>query len=148
MAVHLSHKKLIICQLPFATGRKMFKSIERQSLFISLYIYSSYRSSRPEVFCKKGVLKNFKSSNIHWKHLCWTLFVIKLQRFSLQLYYKRDYLTEVFLWILLSFQENLFSRTPPGDCLCVFYLFLQFCIKRAFWMILQYFRNCSCKLGL
>ena len=120
MAVHLSHKKLIICQLPFATGRKMFKSIERQSLFISLYIYSSYRSSPLEVFCKKGVLKNFKSSNIHWKHLCWTLFVIKLQRFSLQLYYKRDYLTEVFHVNITKFSRKSFFQDTSGRLpLCI-----------------------------
>ena len=31
----------------------------------------------PEVFCKKGVLKNF--ANFTGKHLCWSLFLIKLQ---------------------------------------------------------------------
>ena len=31
----------------------------------------------PEVFCKKGVLKNF--ANFTGKHLCWSLFIIKLQ---------------------------------------------------------------------
>ena len=36
-----------------------------------------YRSSRPEMFCKKGVLKNF--AIFTGKHLCWSLFLIKLQ---------------------------------------------------------------------
>ena len=31
----------------------------------------------PEVFFKKGVLKNF--ANLTGKHLCWSLFLIKLQ---------------------------------------------------------------------
>ena len=34
-----------------------------------------YRSSLPDVFCKKGVLKNF--ANFTRKHLCQSLFYIK-----------------------------------------------------------------------
>ena len=34
------------------------------------------RSNRPEVFCKKGVLRNF--TKFTGKHLCQTLFLIKL----------------------------------------------------------------------
>ena len=33
----------------------------------------------PEVSCKKGVLENF--TNLKGKHLCWNLFLIKLQSF-------------------------------------------------------------------
>ena len=39
----------------------------------------------PEVFCEKGVLKIF--SNFTGKHLCWSLFLIKLPAFSLQVFY-------------------------------------------------------------
>ena len=35
------------------------------------------RSSRPKVFCKKDVLKNFEIFTR--KHLCWSLFLIKLK---------------------------------------------------------------------
>ena len=42
------------------------------------------RSSRPEVFCKKGILRNF--AIFTEKHLCRRLFLIKLQVSSLQLY--------------------------------------------------------------
>ena len=42
------------------------------------------RSSRPEVFCKKDVLKNF--AIFTGKHLCHSLFLIKLQAWGLQLY--------------------------------------------------------------
>ena len=42
------------------------------------------RSSRSQMFFKKGVLKNF--ANITEKHLCWSLFLIKLQSWDLQLY--------------------------------------------------------------
>ena len=39
----------------------------------------TYRSSRPEVFCKKGVLKNFaKFTGKHLRHRC---FPVNLQNF-------------------------------------------------------------------
>ena len=37
---------------------------------------SDYRSSRPEVFCKKGVLSNF--AKFRGKHLCQGLFFVKV----------------------------------------------------------------------
>ena len=45
-----------------------------------------YLSSRPKVFCKKGVLR--KCSKLTGKTLCWSIFLIKLQGWGLQLYYK------------------------------------------------------------
>ena len=44
---------------------------EMQAFFVSLC-----RSSRPEVFCKKGVLRNF--SRFTGKHLCQSLFFNKV----------------------------------------------------------------------
>ena len=64
------------------------------------------RSSRPEVFFKRGVLENF--SKFTGNPLHWSLFLIKLQSSSLQLYSKkRDSSTGVILWILRNFQEHL-----------------------------------------
>ena len=50
----------------------------------------------PEVFYKKGVLKNFASAcNVIWK----------------------ETLTQVFSYeFLRNFKEQLSYRTPPGDC--------------------------------
>ena len=39
---------------------------------------SHIRSSGPQMFFKLGVLKNF--ANFTGKHLCWSLFLIKLQK--------------------------------------------------------------------
>ena len=51
------------------------------------------RSSRPEVVCKKGVLRNFA------KFTCARVsLLIKLQASDLQPYWKRDSGTDVFLW--------------------------------------------------
>ena len=45
--------------------------------FFAHSFYEVFRSSRPEVFCKKGVLRNF--AKFTGKHLCQSLFLIKLQ---------------------------------------------------------------------
>ena len=44
----------------------------------------SVRSSRPDMFCKKGVLRNF--TKFARKHLCQNHFLAKLQSWDLQLY--------------------------------------------------------------
>ena len=51
------------------------------------------RSSRPEMFCKRGVLRNF--AKFTGKHLYQSLFFSKVA--GLQLYLKRDSGTGVFL---------------------------------------------------
>ena len=43
--------------------------------------YPTIFDKPPEVFCKKGILKNF--ANFTGKHLCWSLFLIKLQAWRL-----------------------------------------------------------------
>ena len=50
-----------------------------------------HRRSRPEVYCKKGVLRNFVK--LTGKYLCWSLFFNKV-------YQKSDSGTGVFPWIL------------------------------------------------
>ena len=53
------------------------------SFIIVGYVWQIFRSSRPEVFCKKGALKNF--AKFTGKHLCQSLFFNKvagLSRFS------------------------------------------------------------------
>ena len=42
------------------------------------------RSSRPEVYCKKGALKNF--AKLTRKHLCQSLFLNKVSDWILQLF--------------------------------------------------------------
>ena len=65
-----------------------------QNIYSTVHIY--YRNNLPEVFCKKGVLRN--ASKFPGKHLC-------------QASKKRDLDTGVFLCILWNFQEYLFYRT-------------------------------------
>ena len=51
-------------------------------------------------------------------------FLIKLQALSLQLYWKRNSGTRVFLWILRNFWEHLFHRTSLDDYLSTIQHFL------------------------
>ena len=62
---------------------------------------SFFRSSRPNLFCKKGVLRNF--AKFIEKSLSQSRFLNKVVGLSLQLYSVRDSGTGVFLWILRNF---------------------------------------------
>ena len=63
----------------------------------------SCRSSRSQMFLKIDVLRNFASFTR--KHLCWSLFLIKLQ----PKFIKNMFFTEHLQWLLLGFlqQNNL-----------------------------------------
>ena len=52
-------------------------SVLRKSYLRMYYDFQTCRSSRPEVFCKKSVLRNF--TKFTGKQLCQSLFLIKLQ---------------------------------------------------------------------
>ena len=53
-------------------------------LFLHQYHYHLFKSSRPELFCKKGLLKNFAKFQ---ERICARVcFLIKLQAWDLQLY--------------------------------------------------------------
>ena len=67
-------------------------------------IYFTFRSSRPKVFCKKVVLRNF--AEFTGKHLCQTLFFNKVAGFSVRL--------QVFSCDFCEISKNnLCYRTPP-----------------------------------
>ena len=50
--------------------------MNQKSILPSKILNSTYRSSRPEVFCKKDVFKNF--AKFTGKHLCQSLFFNKV----------------------------------------------------------------------
>ena len=54
-----------------------------------------FQKQPPEVFCKKGALKNF--ANLTGKKLCWSLFLIKFPALRLAILPKRDSRISVFL---------------------------------------------------
>ena len=72
------------------------------------------------LFCKKGVFKNF--ANFTVKHLCWSLFLITLQFLKPATLLKRYSNTDVFLWNLWNFQENLYWWKPENNYFFLFHL--------------------------
>ena len=59
------------------------------------------RSSHRRCSVEKGVLKNLR--NFTGKHLCWSLFLIKLQTFRPATLLRRETKTGFFLWNLRNF---------------------------------------------
>ena len=96
--------------------RKLLKEGDVCWIKTNVYLYlrtSMDRSSRPEVFCKKGVLRNL--TKFTGKHLCRVSFLIKFQALG----------TDVFMWILSNFSEHLFTHKTSGGCFCMNALIIQ-----------------------
>ena len=69
-----------------------------------------YGSSRPEVFCKKGVLRNF--TKFTGKHLCQSLFFNKVADLACN-FIKKETLAQVFPCEFCEISKNtFFYRTP------------------------------------
>ena len=69
-----------------------------------------YRSNHWRCFVKK-VFLNCRNTG---KHLCLSLFLIKLYAFRSATLLSRDSSTGVFLWMLQNFQEHLFWKTSAN----------------------------------
>ena len=76
-----------------------FEKAFKKLLRIFIQVNQILQKQTPEVFYKKGVVRNF--TKFTRKHLCQSLFFNKVA--GLQLYLKRDSATGVFLWILWNF---------------------------------------------
>ena len=92
---------------------------KRKYLKINMYLSQWTDCSEAaiqEVLWKKGVFKNF--AKFKGKQLCWSLFFEKVEGLKrATLYWKRDSIIGVFLWILWNFYKDLFYGAPPGGCL-------------------------------
>ena len=94
----------------------------------------NHRSSWPEVFCEKDVLRNF--AKFTWKHLCLSLFIKKetlAQVFSVNFvkFLRTPFSIEHLLWLLLKW---LFF--PMSSALN---------FRKAMTLNCSSFVNCSCK---
>ena len=87
-------------------------------------------------FYKKVVLNHFPIFT--GKHLCWSLFIIKLQAFMPASFLKRDSNADVFLWILrYVFLQNIyFQERLPFYISVQLLMILKLMILRNFTMIL------------
>ena len=100
-------------------SRSTFARFTRKTL-IAFSFYNLNRSSRSQHVLKIGGLKNF--ANFTVKHLCWTLFLIKLLTWMPETLLKGDYNT-VCPWNLRIFQKHLFLQNTCGG----FYLSSNIC---------------------
>ena len=72
----------------FINSKPHWKHVFYDTILIFQQIFWINRSSRSQMFFKIGILKNF--SIITGKHLCWNLFLIKLQIWRSAALLKRD----------------------------------------------------------
>ena len=97
--------------------KQMFlKSCGRNSQSLNA---TKHRNSCPEVFCKKGVLRNF--AKFTGKHLCQSLFLIKLLALPCN-FIKKETLIQVFSCEFYEISKcNFCYRTPPvaASALCL-----------------------------
>ena len=102
--LHQSRFPILICNKSTAEAyvQFFFSWLSFQSRFPILLCnktaaeaYVQFQKWPPQVLCKKGVLKNF--ANFTGKHLCWSLFLIKLQVFRPATLLKGDANTIIFL---------------------------------------------------
>ena len=78
---------------PFLTNVPISYALKTPENQIFSGVFRGYRSNCPEVFCKKGVLKNFVK--LTKKHLCQSLFFNKNAK-----YLRTPYLIEQLQWLL------------------------------------------------
>ena len=74
-----------------------------------------YRSSRPEVFRKKGVLRNF--AKFTGKHLRQSLFFNKVARLRLATLLKKRLWHRYFPVNFMEFLKTIFSKNNSGGCI-------------------------------
>ena len=95
-----------------------FLKLNLWKLWPKIIHYRSYKnfdgSSRQEVFCKKGILRNF--AKFPGKHLCQSLFFNKVAGLRPATLFKRDSGTGVFLSTLRNFYDHLFLQNTSGGC--------------------------------
>ena len=92
--------------LSFSCFQSLF-SIWTTELLIANLIVNIFRSSRPEVFCKKIVLGNF--AKFTGKHLCERLFFNDVAGLSLATLLKK-YLAQVFSWVFSGTDVSIFRE--------------------------------------
>ena len=104
----ISIKLQIFCLLMFCKAGTYILALCSGKLRIKRFPdYKLYRSSHPEVFCKKGVLRNF--AKLTGEHLCQSLCTGLACKFI-----NKEALAEMFSCEFCEVSKNSFSlRTPP-----------------------------------
>ena len=96
--------------------KKEFQPLLNLLLLSSLSVSSTKnRSSRPDVFCKKGVFKNF--AKFTEKHLCQGLYFNKVAGLMSAILLKQRLWHRCFLVNFAKFQREILQNTS-GGCFC------------------------------
>ena len=93
------HQKLLFKK--WQRKRNGFSQLNLWNIIVS-------RCGRSQMFFKISVLKRF--ANFTGKHLCWSLFLIKLQALRPATLLKKDSNTGVYLWNLRIFNNTFFKE--------------------------------------
>ena len=93
---------------------KLYKTqlINSQKFISQITAKAFFRSSRPDVFCKKGVLKSF--AKFTGKHLCQRLFFNKEFSCEFAKFLRTPFFTEHLWWLLLFFEERSNNYKESG----------------------------------
>ena len=87
------------------------KNICKVSIFLFVFFFDWLQKHKPEVFCKKIVLKNL--ANLTEKHLQWSL-LIKLQAWRSATLLKKETPSQLFSCEYhKNFKKNILHGTPP-----------------------------------
>ena len=95
------------------------------------HLWFSFRSSHPEVFCKKRLLRNF--TKFTGKHLCQSLAFIKVAGWGLQLYWKKRLWHSCFPVNFSKFLRTLFLTEHLRWLLFFFAFFLLVLWRKGWW---------------
>ena len=110
-------KCLLLCLLLFQVASTKTNSILTNEWLSQVFstqfsLTASSRSSRPEVICEKGVLRNF--AKFTGKQQCHSLFFNEVADWSLQLFIKKVTLTQLFSSEFCKIFKSTFSyKTFP-----------------------------------
>ena len=125
--------------MPIVISHQKSQKWRKITTLIVLYeILTTYEgSSRSQMFFKTGVLKNF--GIFTGKHLCWSLFLIKLLAWSPATVLKRES-TQVFSWEYYEvFKNSFFLQNTSCGCSCYdLEKILKFCFPQKSPVIMQF----------
>ena len=97
--------------------------------------FGSFHSNIRSDMFYKIVFKNF--GKLKGKRLCWSFFLIKLYVIKPATLIKRDFNSDVLLWILRNCFKHLFYRTPPVSVSHFNSTFLTLSLRRTYIYIFQ-----------
>ena len=103
-----------------------------------IFEWVEFRSSRPDVFCKKGVFKSLTKCT--GKHMCHSLFFNKVVGLMPATLLKKRLRHRCFPVNFVKFYKHLFTQNTSGGCFCEL-SFLGFCHK--LWSVAKVILFCS-----